>query len=57
MKKLATLFLVLTMTLVSLVAFAEDTGIQWINSPISEVEVVSLDDMKPGQTANITGFG
>ena len=36
---------------------ADDTGVQIIGGPETSAETVSLDDWKPGQTVEITGFG
>ena len=57
MKKIFSVLLVLSMLLIASVALAEDTGIQIIGGPEAEAEVVSLDDFKVGDIAEIAGYG
>lgn len=57
MKKVFTWMLALLIMGCSMLAFAEDTGIQIIGGKEEAAEVVNLDNMKVGETAKIEGFG
>ena len=58
MKKYLSLMLLMSLLLSNGAAcLAEDTGIQIICGPEAPAETVNLDDWKPGQTADIQGFG
>lgn len=50
-------FLVLTVLALMTPALADDTGIQIIGGPEDTAETINMDDMKEGDTAQISGFG
>lgn len=57
MKKVFTWMLALLIMGCSMIALAEDTGIQIIGGKDEPAETVNLDNMKVGETAKIEGFG